>query len=266
MNRIAPLSIVLAACLPAGAASAQQAAQAGHAAAQPAPSAEELGFRHQLMLDDYARVEYRDEAGNAIGFEDVLRAIPTGKSFSIEKDGDHSLATIKLGGKHAAAEEPASRALQAGQPLPVPEGLRTLDGHAFGSAELHGRRTLLSLYFAECLPCIAEVPELNDLAAEHPEMGVYALTFDDAATAKAFVAQRGLRLPVVADAQAYLDALGVQTYPTLVLLDEAGRIAAVRHGGKMPAPGGQAGDDADGEGIAAWVATSFAAPQAAVAP
>ncbi|MGN6112077.1 MAG: TlpA family protein disulfide reductase [Luteimonas sp.] len=265
MNRIVPLSIVLAGCLSAAAASAQEA-QPAKPGSQASPSASELAFRHQLMLDDYARVEFRDEAGNAITFEDLLRAIPAGKSFSIEKDSDHSLATVRIGSKHDDADEPAPQALQVGQALPAPEGLRTLDGHAFGSAELQGRRTLLSLYFAECLPCIAEVPELNRLAAAHPEMGVYAVTFDDAATAQAFVAQRGLQLPVVADANAYLDALGVQTYPTLVLLDETGRIAAVRHGGKMPAGDDKAGDGGDDDaGIAAWVAASFA-PQAAPAP
>jgi peroxiredoxin len=269
MHRIAPISIVLAACLSAGAASAQEAQPAApakpaaHAAVPATPSASELAFRHQMMLDDYARVEFRDEAGNAVTFEDILRAIPSGKSFSIEKDSGHSLATVRIGSKHEDAGAPAPEALNAGQALPAPEGLRTLDGRAFGSAELHGRRTLLSFYFAECLPCIAEVPEINSLAAAHPEMGVYAVTFDDAATAKGFVAQRGLRVPVVADAQPYLDALAVHTYPTLLLVDEQGRVAAVRHGGRMPAgstPGDGTGADGDGDsGIAAWVAASFAA-------
>jgi hypothetical protein len=268
MNRIAPLSIVLAACLSPGAFAqeappASPAPAAQQAAGQAAPSPGELAFRHQLMLDDYARVEFRDEAGNAIGFEDLLRAIPNGKSFSIEKDSDHSLATVRIGSKHGDADAPAPEALKAGQALPAPEGLRTLDGQAFGSAELHGRRTLLSLFFAECLPCVAEVPELNSLAAAHPDMGVYAVTFDDDATARGFVAQRGLQVPVVADAQSYLDALGVQSYPTLILLDEQGRVAAVRHGGTMPAGGITAGDG--DSGIAAWVAAAVA-PQAAAAP
>lgn len=257
MNRIAPLVLVLAACLAAGA-SAQEAPAA---AQQAKPSAEELDFRHQLMLDDYARVEYRDEAGNAITFEDILRAIPTGKSFSIDKDKARSLATVKLGGsRHGRADEPAPQSLQVGQALPAPEGLRTLDGNGFGSDELRGRRTLLSFYFAECLPCIEEIPELNRFAAAHPEMGVYAVTFDDAATAKAFVAQSGLKLPVVADAQPYLDALGVQTYPTLVLVDKQGKVAAVRHGGKVrigESPAGSAGIDE-------WVVAS-ASPAAAAA-
>jgi peroxiredoxin len=274
MTRIAPLSLVLAACLSTGAIRAQEAAPApqaqprDHAAGQAAPSASELAFRHQMMLGDYARVDFRDEAGNAVTFEDILRAIPNGKSFSIEKDSDRSLATVRIGSKRDTAGAPEPSALHAGQALPAPEGLHTLDGKAFGSAELQGRRTLLSLFFAECLPCIAEVPELNDLAAAHPEMGVYAVTFDDATTAKGFVAQRGLRVPVVADAKPYLDALGVQTYPTLVLVDERGRIAAVRHGGKMPAgsiPGGDGKDGGDGDsGIAAWVAA--AAAQGAAAP
>lgn len=265
MNRIAPFAAVLAACLSSGAASAQdasppvQAPPAGQAAGHSTPSESELAFRHQMMLDEYARVEFRDEAGNAITFEDILRAIPNGKSFSIEKASDHSLATVRIGSKHDDADAPRPEVLKAGSALPAPEGLRTLDGQAFGSAELHGRRTLLSLFFAECLPCIAEVPELNSLAAAHADMGVYAVTFDDATTAKGFVAQRGLQVPVVADAKAYLDALGVQTYPTLILVDEHGRVAAVRHGGKVSMPRALAGDEGGDSGIAAWVAAAAAA-------
>jgi peroxiredoxin len=240
----------------AGAASAQDATTAANAAApamqDATPSAAELEFRRQLLLDSYAHVQYLDAEGKPVTFEDILRAIPTGKSFSIHKDGTHTLATVQLdgGGPRDKPGSEGAETLQVGTPLPPPEALRTLDGHALGAADLHGRRTLLSFYFAECLPCIEEIPELNRLAAAHPDMGVYAITFDDTATAKAFVAQRGLQVPVVADAQDYLDALGVRSYPTLLLVDEQGRIAAVRHGGNVRIGGAPAASNS----LEGWVA------------
>jgi len=129
-------------------------------------------------------------------------------------------------------------------------GMKTLDGQAFSDAGLRGHRTLLSLFFSECVPCIAEVPALNAFAKAHPEVPVYAMTFDDAATAREFVGKRGLEVPVVADAQDYLDRMHVDTYPMLLLVDAQGKIAAVRSGGGT-------GDSAlTADALASWAGAS----------
>jgi len=142
---------------------------------------------------------------------------------------------------------PQAAAIVVGSLLPAIGKLETLDGASVSDADLRDRYTLLSFYFSQCVPCIAEIPALNGYAAAHPEMGVLAVTFDDIATSKAFVAQRGLELAVIADAQAFIDAVGVTGYPTWLLVDADGRIAAVHTGGSM---GKDAASKAD---INAWV-------------
>lgn len=235
---IAPvLALVLAACL-----------FTPSAGAQKAPSMSEASFRSGMALDAYAKIEYRDEDGKAIDFDAFLKAVAAGKSFSTIKESDHSLATVKVGGGTDPGRKSVAQVLAAGMPLPATDaGMRTLDGRAFVDAGLRGHRTLLSLFFSECVPCIAEVPALNAFAKAHPGVPVYAVTFDDAATAREFVDKRGLEVPVVADAQAYLDRMHVNTYPTLLLVDAQGKIAAVRRGGGT-------GDDAlTADVLAHWV-------------
>ena len=221
---------------------------AGSAAAQQAPSMSDASFRASMALDGYARVEYRDADGKAIDFDAFLKAVAAGKSFSMVKESDHSLATVKVSAGTAQEKPSAPRGPAVGTALPpLDAGMRTLDGQAFADALLRGHRTLLSLFFAECVPCIAEVPALNAFAKAHPGVPVYSMTFDDAATGREFVRKRGLEVPVVADAQDYLDRMHVDTYPMLLLLDAQGKVAAVRSGGGT-------GDSAlTAESLASWV-------------
>lgn len=217
------------------------------AAAQQAPSAAEASFRSSMALDAYAKVEYRDADGNAIGFDAFMKAVAAGGSFSMAKESDHSLAVVKVSG--AAAEKPSvAHGPGVGTSLPALDaGMKTLDGKYFSETGLQGHRTLLSLFFSECVPCIAEVPALNAFAKAHPDVPVYAMTFDDAATAREFVGKRGLEVPVVADAQDYLDRMHVDTYPMLLLLDAQGKVAAVRSGG------GTGESALTAETLASWV-------------
>jgi thiol-disulfide isomerase/thioredoxin len=218
-------ALALAACLLAGSASAQE----------NTPSAAEASFRASAMLDGYARVEYRDAAGKLLDFDAFMKAIAGGgKSISMEKEGDHSLAVVRIKGGDAPKVAPVAHGPAAGTRLPALDaGMATLDGRAFADADLRGHRTLLSLFFSDCVPCVAEVPALNAFAKAHPDIPVVSMTFDDAATAREFVRKRGLEVPVIADAQDYLDRMHIDTYPMLLLVDAQGRIAAVRNGGNI---------------------------------
>lgn len=236
------LAVALAiTCQPAAAASPQSGV-----------SSAEATMRESMMLGDFERVEYRDVEGNPLTFEQFMDAVKTGKSFAIEKESDHSLAVIRLNDP-GRIEAPSQAALAMGTPLPAIGPLRTLDGEAVSDAELRSGFALLSFYFAECIPCVAEVPALNAYSSAHPEIHAWAVTFDDLATSSEFVAKRDLRLPVIADAQAFIDAVGVKTYPTWVLVSD-GRIAALHTGGAM---GADVATEAD---IEAWVAAAMEPP------
>ena len=197
-----------------------------------APSAAEAGFLKSTALDRYAKVEYRDAADQPLSFAGFMQAVQGGKSFAMEKQRDHSSAVVRIDGDLDDADAFAPKmTVKVGDVLPPLGKLQRLDGHTVGDADLQGHYTLLSFYFAECAPCIAEVPALNGYAKAHPDIAAYALTFDDTATAQAFVRERGLQWPVLAGARAFIDSLGVKSYPTLLLIDGKRRVAAVHRGG-----------------------------------
>jgi hypothetical protein len=55
-------------------------------------------------------------------------------------------------------------------------------------------------------------------AKKHPRQSVLAVTFDDAATARYFVAAHGFSWPVLVDGMVLHAAVGVNAYPTMALL------------------------------------------------
>ena len=105
-----------------------------------------------------------------------------------------------------------------------------LDGRRIRNTDLAGRPTLLTFFFSTCVPCIKEVPALNEFRRRHPGMNFLAVTFDAAEEARAFVNQRKLDWPVVADARPFMDAAAVRGYPAYLLVAPDGRIIA-RHTG-----------------------------------
>lgn len=183
-------------------------------------------FRAGMLVPDDASVRFEDAAGKSITFEQFVAAA-RGGSFSKDIDTEAKKAVFRVNRPSAShqsdAKAPALKVAR-GQPLPS-ISLSTLAGENWKPVAKDGRYTLLSFYFDECVPCIAEIPALNAYAQAHPEMRVLAVTFDEAASARKFRATRHLAWPIVPDAQAFIDALGIRTYPTLLLVRPDGTLA-----------------------------------------
>jgi thiol-disulfide isomerase/thioredoxin len=178
-----------------------------------------------MAISPKAVVTYRDEKGKEIAFQEFISGM-AGRSFSKEVSDDELNATFQVNAldKPKPAESPAS-SLQIGDKMPT-VSLTALDGTVFGNAEFDGKITLLNFFFSTCVPCIHEIPALNAYAGDHPDVATLAFTFDGADEARAFVAERDFRWRIVADAQAFIDALGIKTYPAFVLVGASGEIVA----------------------------------------
>jgi cytochrome oxidase Cu insertion factor (SCO1/SenC/PrrC family) len=109
--------------------------------------------------------------------------------------------------------------------------LRDLAGKRVTSAALKDKPTLINFYFAQCIPCILEVGPINGYAKDHPEMNFLAVTFDEAAVAREFVARFKFRWRVVPDARDFIDRMKVKQYPMMALFDANGRLLGTRRGG-----------------------------------
>lgn len=113
----------------------------------------------------------------------------------------------------------------------------TLDGKSVTSAELHGRVVVLAFWATWCPPCRHELPELQKVYEQYEgnsNVKFYAVggpwgddTFEKES---AFAKQTKLSMPLVFDSHGMGQALGVQNYPALIIIDAAGRIRLIHSG------------------------------------
>lgn len=208
-------------------------------------------FKQQLGLDGYRTIIFKADDGKEISWAEFDKLTNDGRRMSMLKSKETSTAILMI--KPIAPEAPPAAppklAIEVGKVMPkmaLPDiaGVRR---HLGGNG---GKPVLLNFYFAECLPCIAEIPHLNAFAKANHAVDVLAVTFDSAAVARTFAVKRGFSWPVVADAKSYINKIGVPAYPTFALVSPQGKLIAVR-GSLSPV-----GDPTDAT-LENWVRTSL---------
>ena len=115
-----------------------------------------------------------------------------------------------------------------GEDVP-PFAIHLPDGTQRTLADYAGRGVVLNLWATWCVPCVAEMPALDTLAAAVADAGVVVLPLSSdrggAAAVQKFYAGHGIaHLPVLLDPTgAAARALGARGIPTTLLIDKAGR-------------------------------------------
>jgi peroxiredoxin len=208
----------------------------GWISAQPlqaaTPNSDEQAFVATLQLGSSPQVRYLDSNGKPLDYAAFAQQLHSRRSYSITRDHQSGTAVLRLRPPGAHAGEPGRFSFGRGDAFP-PFELPSLRGGTQRLSDFHGRYTLISFFFAECGPCIAEVPMLNAYAREHDDMNFVSITFDDAETAQDFVNERELSWNVLYHGQALTDTLGVGIYPTLMLIDPSGHVAGAAVGMTM---------------------------------
>lgn len=133
--------------------------------------------------------------------------------------GDGSITTIDVADRKEA---------------PVLEG-EGLDGKPLSTADFAGKTLVINLWGPWCPPCIAEAPDLEQVAQAYVDkdvqfIGVLART-KDPTTAVAFNRRRGISYPSFTDQGGKLelgfkDSLPSVAIPTTWIIDSEGRVAA----------------------------------------
>jgi len=211
---------------------------------------EESSIRKGMGLDGYD-VTYKDADGTPINFQQFSAGLAAQRSISITKNTNEKVAVLELGPEGEALAEPTSPAytVKIGAALPA-FVLHDLNGKPIETAARRGRPTLLSFYFSECVPCIREIPMLNAFAESKPDIELFAITFDDVANARTFATKYAFAWPILADAQAFIDAIGISTYPTFILVDAEGKLRAIERMSEQLSDAAQ---------LALWVDASLSA-------
>jgi cytochrome c biogenesis protein CcmG, thiol:disulfide interchange protein DsbE len=98
----------------------------------------------------------------------------------------------------------------------------TLDGQTIDLESYKGKPVVLNFWATWCGYCVQEMPDLVKFAAAHPEVSVIGVNVNDNKNdAVTFVAQQGMKFPVIYDPNAgFFDQFASQGLPTTVFLDK----------------------------------------------
>jgi len=121
---------------------------------------------------------------------------------------------------------------------PAPEFLLTTeDGRVVHSSDMRGKVVVLAFWATWCEPCWQELPRVEKVYASYRNSGDVLFWAVDAHAggdtdekAQAFARKMRLALPVAFTENATAVRMGVDGYPTLVLLDDSGRIRFIHEG------------------------------------
>ena len=144
------------------------------------------------------------------------------------------------GGQAQPAASAAAQAATASAPLAagavdrthkgsaLPDALlKDPAGNALNLASLKGKPLLINLWATWCTPCVAELPQLDKLAAAHPELKLLTVNQDMDKLDKVapFLQARGVaRLePWLNPDNSLTFQFGAETLPATILYDGAGR-------------------------------------------
>jgi cytochrome c biogenesis protein CcmG, thiol:disulfide interchange protein DsbE len=109
--------------------------------------------------------------------------------------------------------------------------LMDLNGNEFSSSQLIGKPTLLNYWAINCAPCVAEMPELNELKEKYGDkMNFIALTentcqHDDLIK---FLEKHPFNYYILQNAENYKKALKISSIPRNLFIDKEGYIRYIQ--------------------------------------
>jgi cytochrome c biogenesis protein CcmG, thiol:disulfide interchange protein DsbE len=98
--------------------------------------------------------------------------------------------------------------------------------HSVDLTKLRGHVVLLNFWASWCAPCVEEIPSLEELQRDLPEVQVVAVSTDDDATAyERFLKEHSVSLLTVRDAQQRSNTMyGTFRFPETYVIDKNGTI------------------------------------------
>ena len=118
-----------------------------------------------------------------------------------------------------------------GQPLPD-FSFVDVDGDEIDLGDLKGKAIVINFWFATCLPCIAEMPVLNELKEKYSNSNsnvvFLSMTFEKKSTVLNFLKEHPFNYTAISDAGEYCSSI-TSLYPLTLFVNKKGIIQSAEH-------------------------------------
>lgn len=112
----------------------------------------------------------------------------------------------------------------------------TIDGQSYTNANTKGKIILFKCWFISCLPCVQEMPALNELVEKYKDRNdilFISLAIDGKKALKDFLSKTKFDYETVSDQKSYMsNKLNVSAYPTHFLINKKGILVRVLYNDK----------------------------------
>jgi thiol-disulfide isomerase/thioredoxin len=117
----------------------------------------------------------------------------------------------------------------AGQPLPD-FSFKDLNGKPIDLKHLKGKPIVINFWFTACIPCLAELPELNALKEKYKNSDVIflSMTFEKKSNVVSFLKRHPFNFIPITDVKEYCDQM-TYLYPLTLFVDKNGIISSAEH-------------------------------------
>lgn len=98
-------------------------------------------------------------------------------------------------------------------------------GNHISSENTKGKVVVLNFWLAACKPCIAEIPELNEVYEKYKNdtnVVFVSITFEKQEKVETFLTKHPIKYPVVSDSKEMCELFKISGYPTNIVIDKNG--------------------------------------------
>jgi len=184
-----------------------------------------------IMIDENTII--KDTKGNKVDMPKFMELMNSGEwTMDPVKDDKGNLLYIQL--RKATEEE--KKMMASGMPMDgnnsdllgekSPDfSMVDINGNHISTENTKGKVVVLNFWFTSCKPCMAEIPELNEVYNKYKNDAnvVFAsITFDKKEKVDAFLKKYPIKYPVISDAKNICDLFKVSGYPTNIVIDKKG--------------------------------------------
>lgn len=170
------------------------------------------------MLHPDANTVYLDTSGHKIDMKQFMEAMKTGKFIFAPDIKDGKVISVKL--------KVSEQKVKMSSPAPEFSGV-DLNGNPVDLKALKGKTVILNFWFTTCAPCLAEIPELNDLVTKYKDdksVAFVAITYNKPEDVKAFLKNKDFKFSILAGRADIIQQYGVSGYPTSMVIDKNGTV------------------------------------------